>query len=176
MTTQNRPRVIAVSLIKGDNPGTSICVPEKAGCKDRRTWMEFKRALRGDRGRCAEARRRYRAPKNKRAPVHQWHRGALCLRFSEECLVHTSNVMGSPHAWPLRFRPRGYVLNVGYRRRNDGSQLCFTFACTVTSPLSAVKASYPVASCSSPSVGQRTCVRGHFSERQEPPRDVVSRS
>ena len=33
--------------------------------------------------------------KNKWAPVHQRHRGALCLRLSEECLVQTSNVMGS---------------------------------------------------------------------------------
>jgi hypothetical protein len=33
--------------------------------------------------------------KNKWAPVHQRHRGALSLRLSEECLVQTSIVMGS---------------------------------------------------------------------------------
>ena len=62
----------------------------------------------------------YRIPKNKWAPVHQRHRGALCLRFSEECLAQTNNVMEFVHAWPLRFRPPGYSQNVGYRRRNNG--------------------------------------------------------
>jgi len=83
------------------------------------------------------------------------HRGAQHLRLCEGFLVHTSTVSGSDSAWPLRSSPANVF-------KLSKTQWGWQLLMTSTAPGPCAEQGHrvdPAASCSSPSVGLRTCVR-----------------